>query len=69
MAEKKPIVWERFNWIQIEKDGEVTIGPYESFKSHVECPRCGKNTDYHLWKHWGCVHCGHSEPLEEEIKQ
>ena len=54
----KPLVWERFRWARIEKDGEVTIGPYESFKSHVECPDCHKNTDYNIYLKDGCIHCG-----------
>lgn len=68
MSERKPRVWERFNWVQIEKDGEVIIGPYESYPHHVECPQCGKNTDYNLWNEGGCLYCGFKEVLVEGEK-
>jgi len=58
---KKPIVWKRFKWIASEKDGEVTIQPYDEFPSHVTCPRCGKDTDYNLWNKVGCIYCGLKE--------
>ncbi len=54
----KPAVWKRFKWFQYEKDGEIIIRPYDEFPSHVACPRCGKDTDYNLWNHWGCLYCG-----------
>jgi len=55
---RKPIVWKRFRWMQSEKDGEVTIQPYDEFPSHVTCPRCGKDTDYNIWNKGGCIYCG-----------
>ena len=65
MTERKPRVWERFNWVQIEKDGQIEIGPYESYPHHVECPNCHKNTDYNIYLKIGCIHCGLKEPIRD----
>jgi len=65
MNERKPVVWNRFKWLQSEKDGEVTIQPYDEFPSHVTCPRCGKNTDYNLWNQGGCFYCSDLDKWQE----